>query len=161
MSKQGVDGAAEDETSRTDFFRRIGAQGGRETMRKHGAEYTTHRQRAGETTRERYGAEHYRAIAQRAADSRQARAQWRNEALQLLLDAGWKIPRLTRLTLDDLPEVARAGGEALRKYLEHERPATSSRALFVSDSGQPLDPANTYKVMRSYAEARKRKRAPA
>ena len=55
------------------FYETIGALGGRRTMELHGDEYDEIRRRAGESTRDRYGRDHYRQLAALSAQKRQAR----------------------------------------------------------------------------------------
>ena len=132
------------------FYARIGSLGGTATMRLHGQEFTKHRRRGGECTKERYGVEHYRRIGTESARCKQERIRLRSEAMQAMLDDGWKIPTIIKLTWDDLPRLEKYMENGLGTYLEDERPETDSECLFVSQSGRPLSLANTYTVMKRY-----------
>jgi hypothetical protein len=132
------------------FYARIGSLGGTTTMRLHGQDFTEHRCRGGGRTKERYGLEHYRRIGTKSARCKQKRIRLRNEAVQAMLDDGWKIPTIIRLTWDDLPRLEKYMENGLGTYLENERPETDSEYLFVSQSGKPLSLANTYTVMKCY-----------
>ena len=132
------------------FYARIGSLGGTTTMRLHGQEFTEHRRRGGECTKERYGVEHYQRIGTKSARCKQERICLRNEAVQAMLDDGWKIPTIIKLTWDDLPRLEKYMENGLGTYLESERPETDSEYLFVSQSGRPLSLANTYTVMKRY-----------
>jgi len=135
-------------THGVEHFRAIGAAGGQATAQRHAGELTDIRQRGGLTTRRRYGKAHYRELARRSAEARQAATSKRDRVMQEMLDDGWKIPTIIRLTLDDVPKLKKYLRNGLGHYLNGERPETDSRALFVSQSGRPLTLANTYKVMR-------------
>jgi hypothetical protein len=132
------------------FYARIGSLGGTTTMRLHGQEFTEHRRRGGERTKERHGVEHYQRIGTQSARCKQERIRLRNEAMQAMLDDGWKIPTIIKLTWGDLPRLEKYMENGLGTYLEDERPATDSEYLFVSQSGRPLSLANTYTVMKRY-----------
>ena len=134
------------------FYRRIGAQGGRRTMELHGDEYDDIRRRAGQSTRDRYGRDHYRQLAALSAQKRQARNGLRDQAMQHMLEDGWKIPTIIGLTWEDLPKLDKYLSNGLGEYLDQERPSTDSEHLFVSRSGKPLGLANTYLVMRRFRE---------
>ena len=131
-------------------YQRIGALGGQRTMELHGDRYEKIRQRAGQTTWDRYGLDHYRELAARSAKRRQALNELRDHAIQHLIEDGWKIPTIINLTWEDLPNLGRYLGNGLGEYLEEERPDTDSDHLFVSRSGKPLGLANTYAVMKRY-----------
>jgi hypothetical protein len=124
--------------------------GGTTTMSLHGQEFTEHRRRGGEHTKERYGVEHYQRIGAKSARCKQERIRLRNEAMQAMLDDGWKIPTIIKLTWDDLPRLEKYMENGLGTYLEDERPETDSECLFVSQLGRPLSLANTYTVMKRY-----------
>ena len=132
------------------FYARIGSLGGTTTMRLHGQEFTEHRCRGGECTKERYGVEHYQRIGTKSARCKQERIHLRNKAMQAMLDDGWKIPTIIKLTWDDLPRLEKYMEDGLGTYLEDERPETDSEYLFVSQSGRSLSLANTYTVMKRY-----------
>jgi hypothetical protein len=134
------------------YYRRIGAQGGRRTMELHGDAYDEIRRRAGESTRDRYGRDHYRQLAALSAQKRQARNGLRDQAIQYMLEDGWKIPTIIGLTWEDLPRLGKYLSNGLGEYLELERPTTESEHLFVSRSGKPLGMANTYAVMRRFRQ---------
>lgn len=136
------------------FYRQIGALGGRRTMELHGDEYDDIRQRAGESTRDKYGREHYRRLAARSARRRRASNRLRDQAIQNMLDDGWKIPTIIGLTWDDLPRLDKYLHNGLGEYLAQERPSTDAEHLFVSRSGKPLGLANTYTVMKRFQERR-------
>ena len=138
------------------FYRRIGAQGGRRTMELHGDEYDEIRRRAGQSTRDRYGSDHYRQLAALSAQRRQARNGLRDQAIQYMLEDGWKIPTIIGLTWEDLPRLDKYLSNGLGEYLKQERPSSQSEHLFVSRSGNPLGLANTYAVMRRFRERRGR-----
>ncbi len=91
---------------------------------------------AGQSTSARYGREHYRKLAARSARQRQARNELRDQAIQHMLDGGWKIPTIISLTWDDLPRLGEYLSNGLGEYLEGERPDTDSDHLFVSRIGQ-------------------------
>ena len=129
-------------------YREIGARGGRVTMTRHADEYHVLRVRGGQATKRRYGAAHYRALARRSAAARQAVTAGRDAVIGKLLDDGWKIPTIIKLTLDDVPRLRKYLSRGLQDYLDNERPATASPQLFVSKTGRPLTLANTYNVMR-------------
>lgn len=130
------------------FYRRIGSLGGQRTMELHGDRYPEIRRAAGEATKARYGISHYRQIAARSASKRQSRNDLRDQAIQNLLNDGWKIPTIINLTWEDLPELGQYLNNGLGEYLERERPVTDSGHLFVSRGGKPLGLANTYAVMK-------------
>ena len=132
------------------FYARIGSLGGTTTMRLHGQEFTEHRRRGGECTKERYGVEHYQCIGTKSARCKQEQIRLRNKSMQAMLDDGWKIPTIIKLTWDDLPRLEKYMENGLGTYLEDERPETDSECLFVSQSGRPLSLANTYTVMKRY-----------
>jgi general stress protein YciG len=134
------------------FYEEIGSLGGQRTMELHGDEYDEIRRRAGETTKARYGQEHYQEIAAQSAQARQARNALRDQAIQHMLDDGWKIPTIISLTWEDIPELCKYLNNGLGEYLATERPDTNSDHLFVSRSGKPLGLANTYAVMARYQE---------
>jgi hypothetical protein len=134
------------------FYEQIGSLGGQRTMELHGDEYGEIRRRAGETTKARYGQEHYQEIAAQSARTRQARNALRDQAIQHMLDEGWKIPTIINLTWDDLPRLDKYIANGLGEYLAAERPDTDSERLFVSRSGKPLGLSNTYAVMERYRE---------
>ena len=136
----------------SDFYRQIGAMGGATTMARYGDQYEELRRRGGQTTRERYGDEYYHTIAAKAARVKQDATRLRNEAILALLNDGWKIPTIIKLTLADLPRLDKYMSGSLRRYLD-ERPQTDSEALFVSQSGKPLSLANTYTVMERHKDA--------
>lgn len=138
------------------YYRRIGALGGNRTMELHGDEYDEIRQRAGESTRDRYGREHYRRLAARSARKRRASNRLRDQAIQHMLDDGWKIPTIIGLTWEDLPKLDKYLQNGLGEYLAQERPSTDSEQLFVSRSGKPLGLANTYAVMKRFQERQSR-----
>ncbi len=142
-------GAATLENHGVDHFRAIGALGGQATMQRHADEFADVWQRGGLTTKRRYGREHYRELAQRSAEIRQAATSKRDLVIQEMLDDGWKIPTIIQLTLEDVPKLKKYLSNGLGHYLREERPDTESSALFVSKTGRPLTLANTYKVMRS------------
>ncbi len=141
-------GSATLENHGLDHFRAIGALGGQATMQRHADEFAEVWQRGGLTTRRRYGRAHYRELAQRSAEVRQAATSKRDLVIREMLDDGWKIPTIIQLTLDDVPKLKKYLGNGLGHYLREERPDTDSTTLFVSKSGRPLTLANTYKVMR-------------
>lgn len=132
------------------FYARIGSVGGTTTMRLHVQEFTEHRRRGGECTKERYGVEHYQRIGTKSARCKQERIHLRNEAMQAMLDDGWKIPTIIKLTWDDLHRLEKYMEDGLGSYLKNERPEADSEYLFVSQSGRPLSLANTYTVMKRY-----------
>lgn len=134
------------------FYQRIGALGGLRTMELHGHRYDQIRRRAGRTTRDKYGLDHYRELAARSAKRRQAQNELRDHAIHHMLDDGWKIPTVINLTWEDLPGLGRYLGNGLGEYLEKERPDTDCDHLFVSRSGRPLGLANTYAVMKRHRE---------
>jgi general stress protein YciG len=134
------------------FYQEIGSLGGQRTMALHGDAYGEIRRRAGETTKARYGQEHYQQIAAQSAQARQAANALRDEAIQHMLDDGWKIPTIINLTWEDIPELRKYLDNGLGEYLAAERPDTESEQLFVSRSGKPLGLANTYAVMARYRE---------
>lgn len=134
------------------YYRRIGALGGQRTMALHAERYEKIRRRAGSSTKARYGPEHYEDLAARSARKRQRQNALRDQAIQNMLDDGWKIPTIIGLTWEDLPELDEYLTNGLGKYLHQERPDTDSDRLFVSRSGKPLGLANTYAVMRRYRE---------
>jgi hypothetical protein len=138
------------------FYRRIGALGGKRTMELHGDEYDEIRQRAGQSTRARYGREHYRRLAARSARKRRASNRLRDQAIQNMLDDGWKIPTIIGLTWEDLPKLDKYLHNGLGEYLAQERPTTDAEHLFVSRSGKPLGLANTYAVMKRFQERQSR-----
>jgi general stress protein YciG len=131
-----------------DHFRAIGALGGQTTMQRHADEFAEVWQRGGLTTKRRYGRKHYRELAQRSAEVRQAATSQRDLVIREMLDDGWKIPTIIQLTLADVPKLKKYLSNGLGHYLSDERPETDSSALFVSKTGRPLTLANTYKVMR-------------
>jgi len=135
-----------------DYYRRIGALGGQRTMALHAERYDKIRRRAGSSTKARYGTEHYEALAARSARKRQRQNALRDQAIQNMLDDGWKIPTIIGLTWKDLPELDKYLTNGLGKYLDRERPDTDSECLFVSRSGKPLGLANTYAVMKRFQE---------
>jgi general stress protein YciG len=137
------------------FYQEIGSLGGQRTMELHGDEYDEIRRRAGETTKARYGPEHYQEIAAQSAQTRQAANALREQAIQHMLDDGWKIPTIINLTWEDIPELRKYLNNGLGEYLATERPDTDSEQLFVSRSGKPLGLANTYAVMERYQERRR------
>jgi len=94
--------------------------------------------------------EHYQCIGTKSARCKQERIHLRNKAMQAMLDDGWKIPTIIKLTWDDLAKLEKYMEDGLGTYLENERPETDSECLFVSQSGRPLSLANTYTVMRRY-----------
>jgi hypothetical protein len=94
--------------------------------------------------------EHYQRIGTQSARCKQEQIRLRNEAMQAMLDDGWKIPSIIKLTWDDLPKLEKYIENGLGTYLESERPETDSEYLFVSQSGRPLSLANTYTVMKRY-----------
>jgi hypothetical protein len=94
--------------------------------------------------------EHYQRIGTQSARCKQEQIRLRNEAMQAMLDDGWKIPSIIKLTWDDLPRLEKYMENGLGTYLESERPETESEYLFVSQSGRPLSLANTYTVMKRY-----------
>jgi hypothetical protein len=134
------------------FYQRIGALGGKRTMALHGDRYEEIRRHAGQSTSARYGRDHYRKLAARSARQRQARNELRDQAIQHMLDGGWKIPTIINLTWDDLPRLGEYLDNGLGEYLEGERPETDCDHLFVSRSGKPLGLANTYAVMKRFRE---------
>jgi hypothetical protein len=134
------------------FYQEIGSLGGQRTMELYGDEYDEIRRRAGQSTKDKYGTEHYQDLAARSAQARQARNAARDEAIQHMLDDGWKIPTIIGLTWDDLPRLDKYLADGLGEYLETERPDTDCDHLFVSRSGKPLGLANTYAVMKRYRE---------
>ena len=136
------------------FFRRIGALGGRRTMELHGEEYDEIRHFAGRSTRDRYGSDHYRQLAAKSAQVRQASNGLRDQAIQNMLDDGWKIPTVIGLTWEDLPRLGKYLSNGLGEYLDQERPSSDTEHLFVSRSGKPLGLANTYAVMKRFRERR-------
>jgi hypothetical protein len=134
------------------FYQRIGALGGKRTMALHGDRYDEIRRTAGECTSNRYGRDHYRKLAARSARRRQAQNELRDQAIQHMLDGGWKIPTIISLTWDDLPRLGEYLNNGLGDYLEGERPDTDCDHLIVSRSGKPLGLANTYAVMKRFRE---------
>ena len=134
------------------FYEEIGSLGGQRTMELHGDEYDEIRRRGGETTKARYGQEHYQQIAAQSAQARQAANALREQAIQHMLDDGWKIPTIIQLTWEDIPQLVQYLNDGLGEYLANERPETDSEHLFVSRSGKPLGLANTYAVMARYQE---------
>jgi hypothetical protein len=134
------------------FYRRIGALGGKRTMELHGDEYDDIRQRAGESTRDRYGQDHYRHMAAESARTRRAGNRLRDQAIQHMLDDGWKIPTIIGLTWEDLPKLDKYLQNGLGEYLAQERPSTDAEHLFVSRTGKPLGLANTYAVMKRFQQ---------
>ncbi len=134
----------------TNFYKEIGARGGTTTMARHGADYSERRKKGGETTRERYGESYYHNIAAKAARTKQDATRLRNDAIKALLNEGYKIPTIIKLTLDNLLDDERlqnlAKNSPLAEYLT-ERPESENRNLFLSQSGKPLSLANTYTVM--------------
>lgn len=134
------------------YYQRIGALGGQRTMELHGDRYDRIRRRAGLTTRSRYGVDHYRELAARSAQKRQAQNALRDHAIHHMLQDGWKIPTIINLKWEDLPGLDKYLGDGLGEYLEEGRPDTDCDHLFVSRSGKPLGLANTYAVMRRYRE---------
>jgi hypothetical protein len=134
------------------FFQQIGSLGGKRTMELHGDQYDEIRRRAGHRTSKRYGARHYRALAARSARKRQSQNALRDQAIQHMLDDGWKIPTIISLTWDDLPKLDKYLNNGLGEYLEQERPDSDADHLFVSRSGKPLGLANTYTVMKNYRQ---------
>jgi hypothetical protein len=117
-------------------------------MELHGDRYPEIRRNAGETTKARYGLDHYRQLAVRSASKRQSQNDLRDRAIQNMLDDGWKIPTVISLTWEDLPRLGQYLNNGLGEYLERERPGTDSGHLFVSRGGKPLGLANTYAVMK-------------
>lgn len=138
--------------ARRGHFRKIGARGGRRTMELHADRYDQIRRRAGTSTRDRYGSEHYQQIAARSAQTRQAQNALRDHAIQHMLEDGWKIPTVINLTWEDLPRLGKYLSNGLGEYLDEERPDSDCDHLFVSRSGKPLGLANTYAVMKRYQE---------
>lgn len=132
------------------FYQRIGSRGGRRTMELHPEQYGDIRRRAGHRTRATYGASHYQDLAARSAQQRQSQNALRDQAIQRMLDDGWKIPTIISLTWEDLPRLAKYLEDGLGKYLRQERPDSDSHHLFLSRSGKPLGLANTYTVMRHF-----------
>lgn len=134
----------------SNFYKEIGARGGTTTMARHGAEYGERRKKGGETTRARYGEEYYHNIAAKAARSKQDATRLRNEAIKALMNEGFKIPTIIKLTMDDLSNDERLQRlmqrGPLAEYLQ-ERPESDNTQLFLSQSGKPLSLANTYTVM--------------
>ena len=94
--------------------------------------------------------EHYQRIGTKSARCKQEQIRLRNQSMQSMLDDGWKIPTIIKLTWDDLPRLEKYMENGLGTYLEDERPETYSEYLFVSQSGRPLSLANTYTVMKRY-----------
>ncbi len=139
----------------SNFYREIGARGGTITMARHGAEYGERRKKGGETTRERYGEGYYQVIAAKAARTKQDATRLRNEAIKILMEAGFKIPTIIKFTLKDLlnePRLKQLSETGpLADYLE-TRPATGNEFLFLSQSGKPLSLANTYTVMERHRD---------
>ncbi len=125
----------------------IGSLGGQATMSRHAGEYAVYWRQGGQATKRRYGREHFRELARRSAEIRQAATAQRDAVIRDMLADGWKIPTIIQLTFDDLPELRKYLRNGLGHYLKAERPETDSPNLFVSKSGRPLTPANTYKVM--------------
>jgi hypothetical protein len=117
-------------------------------MKRHAGEYALYRQRGGQATKRRYGRAHFRELARRSAQRRQAATSKRDTVILEMLADGWKIPTIIQLTFDDLPELRKYVRNGLGTYLKTERPETESPHLFVSKSGKPLTLANTYKVIR-------------
>lgn len=134
------------------FYQQIGALGGRRTMELHGDDYDEIRRRAGHCTRTKHGTRHYRDLAARSARQRQARNALRDQAIQTMLEDGWKIPTIIGLTWDDLPRLEKYLDNGLGEYLEQERPESDADHLFVSRTGKPLGLANTYTVMTHFRE---------
>jgi hypothetical protein len=134
------------------YYQRIGSLGGQRTMALHAKRYEKIRRRAGSSTKIRHGPDHYRKLAARSASKRQRQNKLRDQAIQNMLDDGWKIPTIIGLTWEDLPEVNEYLANGLGRYLHQERPDTDSDCLFVSRSGKPLGLANTYAVMKRYRE---------
>lgn len=134
------------------FYQKIGSLGGSRTMELHGDQYDEIRRRAGKSTRAKYGSKHYRALAARSASQRQAQNALRDQAMQNMLDDGWKIPTIIGLTWNDLPRLDKYLNNGLGEYLENERPDSEDDHLFVSRRGKPLGLANTYKVMKHYRQ---------
>jgi len=137
----------------SNFYKQIGSLGGTTTMARHGQDYSERRKKGGLTTRERYGEEYYQAIAAKAARTKQDATRLRNEAIKILMGAGFKIPTIIKLTVKDLDENPRlqslvAGSSPLQEYVQN-RLETESEGdlLFISQSGKPLSLANTYTVM--------------
>lgn len=116
-------------------------------MSRHAGEYAVYWRQGGQATKRRYGREHFRELARRSAEIRQAATAQRDAVIRDMLADGWKIPTIIQLTFDDLPELRKYLRNGLGHYLKAERPETDSPNLFVSKSGRPLTPANTYKVM--------------
>jgi hypothetical protein len=138
------------------FYQRIGALGGKRAMELHPDRYDEIRRHAGQSTSTRYGRDHYRKLAARSARQRQARNELRDQAIQHMLDGGWKIPTIISLTWDDLSRLGEYLHNGLGEYLEGERPDTDCDHLFVSRSGRPLGLANTYAVMKRFRERRQK-----
>lgn len=134
------------------FYQQIGSLGGQRTMELHGDRYEEIRRRAGQRTRTKYGTRHYRALAAKSARQRQSQNALRDQAIQNMLEDGWKIPTIISLTWDDLPRLAKYLNNGLGEYLEKERPDSGADHLFVSRSGKPLGLANTYTVMKNYRQ---------
>jgi hypothetical protein len=137
------------------FYQQIGAVGGRRTMELHGHRYEEIRRRAGHRTRTTYGAGHYRDLAARSARQRQAQNALRDQAIQNMLEDGWKIPTIIGLTWEDFPRLEKYLNNGLGEYLEQERPDCDADHLFVSRTGKPLGLANTYTVMKHFRERQK------
>lgn len=134
------------------FYERIGAIGGKRTMELHGDRYEQIRRKAGLSTRERYGCDHYRQLAIKSARKRQSQNELRDSAIQHMIEDGWKIPTIIDLTWQDLPRLQKYLDNGLGEYLEQERPETDNQHIFVSRSGRPLGLANTYAVMKRFRE---------
>jgi hypothetical protein len=134
------------------FYQRIGSLGGTRTMELHGDEYDEIRRRAGQSTRDRYGREYYCQLAAQSAQIRQASNELRDQAIQNMMDDGWKIPTIIDLTWEDLPRLDKYLDNGLGEYLSQERPSTNTEHLFVSRTGKPLGLANTYAVMKRFRE---------
>ena len=137
----------------SNFYKQIGSLGGATTMARHGQEYSERRKKGGLTTRERYGEEYYQAIAAKAARTKQDATRLRNEAIKALMAAGFKIPTIIKLTVEDIEENSRLQallGEStpLQEYIQNRLETESDvNLLFISQSGKPLSLANTYTVM--------------
>jgi len=138
------------------FYQQIGALGGRRTMELHGDQYDEIRRRAGHRTWTSYGAGHYRDLAALSARQRQAQNALRDQAIQNMLEDGWKIPTIISLTWEDLPRLDKYLNNGLGEYLEEERPESDADHLFVSRTGKPLGLANTYTVMKHFRERQRK-----
>ncbi len=141
----------------SNFYRQIGALGGVTTMARHGLDYTERRKKGGQTTRDRYGEEYYHNIAAKAARTKQDVTRLRNDAIKTLLGAGFKIPTIIKLTLQNMEENPRLQALCqhgpLADYLKDRHEASdTSQFLFVSQSGKPLSLANTYTVMERHKD---------